>query len=44
MNRLNLHVYCDWLNDTDFLKRTYASEYTKIVLKKRIEQSAKVLF
>ena len=44
MNRLNLHVYCDWLNDTDFLKRTYASEYTKIVLKKRIEQSSKVLF
>ena len=44
MNRLNLHVYCDWLNDTDFLKRIYASEYTKIVLKKRIEQSSKVLF
>lgn len=44
MNSLNLHVYCDWLNDTDFLKRTYASEYTKMVLKKRIEQSDKVLF
>ncbi|MGJ0303376.1 hypothetical protein NG774_08560 [Aliarcobacter cryaerophilus] len=44
MNSLNLHVYCDWLSDTDFLKRTYASEYTKMVLKKRIEQSDKVLF
>ena len=44
MNRLNLHVYCDWLSDTDFLKRTYASEYTKTILKKRIEQSVKVLF
>lgn len=44
LNKLNLHVYCDWLSDTDFLKRTYVSEYTKIVLKKRIEQSSKVLY
>ena len=43
-NQLNYHIYCDWLNDTDFLKRKYAGEFTKIVLKKRIEQSKKVLF
>lgn len=44
MNKLNLHIYCDWFNDTDFLKRRYASKYTRIILKKRIEQSAKILF
>ena len=44
LNTQNLHAYCDWFNDTDFLKRTYVSEYTKVVLKKRIEQSSKVLF
>lgn len=44
LNKSQIHVYCDWFNDTDFLRRKYASEYTKIVLKKRIEQSKKVLF
>lgn len=44
LNTLNYHIYCDWVNDTDFLKRKYAGEFTKIVLKKRIEQSKKVLF
>lgn len=44
MNKLNLHIYCDWFNDTDFLKRKYASKYTRIILKKRLEQSRKVLF
>lgn len=44
MNKSNLHIYCDWFNDTDFLKRKYASKYTRIILKKRIEQSKKVLF
>ena len=43
-NQLNYHIYCDWLSDTDFLKRKYAGEYTKIILKKRIEQSKKILF
>jgi hypothetical protein len=44
LNTQKLHTYCDWFNDTDFLKRTYVSAYTEIVLKKRIEQSTKVLF
>lgn len=44
LNKSNLHVYCDWFNDTDFLKRQYAGEYTEIVLQKRIQQSKKVLF
>jgi hypothetical protein len=44
LNTQELHPYVDWFADTDFLKRTYASRYTEIVLKKRIEQSKKVLF
>ena len=31
-------------SDNDFLKRSFASEYTEIVLKRRIEQSRYILF
>ncbi|MBH0072231.1 toll/interleukin-1 receptor domain-containing protein [Pseudoalteromonas sp. NZS127] len=44
---LNMHgltVYCDWTSDNDFLKRELLSDYTKMVLKKRIEQSGAVIF
>ncbi|TQP26931.1 toll/interleukin-1 receptor domain-containing protein [Vibrio cholerae] len=44
---LNIHgltVYCDWTSDNDFLKRSLVSDYTKMVLKKRIEQSKCVIF
>lgn len=44
LNSKNITVYCDWTNDNDFLKRDLASEYTEIVLKKRIEQSKYLLF
>jgi len=44
LNKMDLHVYCDWLGDNDFLKREDAGEYTKVILKRRIEQSMKVLF
>jgi hypothetical protein len=44
LNKSNLNIYCDWLSDNDFLKREYASDYTKMILKRRIEQSKKVLF
>jgi len=44
LNKFNLNIYCDWLSDNDFLKRKHASNYTKMILKKRIEQSNKVLF
>lgn len=44
LNKSNLNIYCDWLSDNDFLKRKYASDYTKMILKRRIEQSNKVLF
>lgn len=39
LNNHGLTVYCDWTSDSDFLKRSLVSDYTKMVLKKRIEQS-----
>ena len=44
LNKMDLNIYCDWLSDNDFLKRKYAGDYTKAILKRRIEQSKKVLF
>ena len=44
MNKNDLHCYCDWVSDNDFLKRSLVSDYTAEVLKKRIEQSKKILF
>lgn len=43
LNKNKLSVYCDWISDNDFLKRDLVSDYTKAVLKKRIEQSKVVL-
>ena len=42
-NDNKMTCYCDWMSDNDFLKRNLASIYTKEVLKRRIEQSEKVL-
>lgn len=39
LNLEKLSCYYDWTSDQDFLKRTLISDYTKEVLKKRIEQS-----
>ncbi len=44
LNDQNKTCYCDWMSDTDFLKRDLVSDYTKEVLKRRIEQSNTVLF
>jgi len=44
LNKHNITIYCDWTSDSDFLRRKLASEYTRIVLKKRIEQSRIILF
>ncbi|EKF9882605.1 TIR domain-containing protein [Vibrio cholerae] len=44
LNNHDLSVYCDWTSDNDFLKRNLVSDYTKMVLKKRIEQSRCVVF
>ncbi len=44
LNHNKFTVYCDWTSDNDFLKRNLASNYTEMVLKKRIEQSSIVIF
>lgn len=44
LNKQGLTCYCDWSSDNDFLKRSLVSDYTKEVLKKRIEQSDRLLF
>ena len=44
LNKAKLHLYCDWMADSDFLKRAYVSKFTREVLKRRIEQSKRVLF
>ncbi len=43
LNEKNYTVYCDWTSDNDFLKRSLIGDYTKTVLKKRLEQSEKLL-
>ena len=43
-NKHSLNIYCDWTSDSDFLKRELVSEYTKVILKKRLEQSKNVVF
>ncbi|WNS42046.1 toll/interleukin-1 receptor domain-containing protein [Paenibacillus sp. MMS20-IR301] len=43
-NKHSLNVYCDWTSDNDFLKRELVSEYTKVVLQKRLEQSRNLVF
>lgn len=44
LNKHSLNIYCDWTSDNDFLKRELVSDYTKVVLKKRIAQSNNVVF
>lgn len=44
LNAHNISVYCDWTSDSDFLKRELVSEFTKIVLLKRLEQSRSLLY
>lgn len=43
-NKHSVNIYCDWTSDSDFLKRELISDYTKVVLKKRLEQSKNLVF
>lgn len=38
------NVYCDWISDSDYLKRHLVGEATKFVIEKRLEKSDNVLF
>lgn len=40
----NKNIYCDWISDDHYLKRTLISEATKLVIEKRMEQSKELVF
>lgn len=44
LNSQGYVVYCDWTSDNQFLKRGLVSDYTKMVLKKRLDQSENLIF
>lgn len=43
-NSNNKNIYCDWINDDDYLKRHLLCEATLSVLKSRLEQSDSLIF
>lgn len=43
-NKNNKNIFCDWINDSDYLKRHLLCEATLKVLEKRLEQSKYLLF
>ena len=43
-NKNNKNVFCDWINDSDYLKRHLLCDATLKVLEKRMEQSEYLLF
>jgi len=44
LNSKGKNVYCDWISDSDYLKRDLVREATLKVIEKRLEQSKSVLF
>ena len=44
LNSKGKNVYCDWISDSDYLKRNLVREATLKVLEKRLEQSKAILF
>ena len=43
-NKQNILVFCDWINDADYLKRHLVCEATLNVIEWRLEQSEEVIF
>lgn len=43
-NKQGKNVFCDWINDVDYLKRHLVCEATLKILEKRLEQSNALLF
>ena len=43
-NKRNKNVFCDWINDVDYLKRHLVCNATLKVLEKRMEQSTALIF
>ena len=44
LNKQKKNVYCDWINDTDYLKRKLVGTSTLEVIKKRIQQSKALIW
>lgn len=44
LNKSHKTIYCDWISDGHYLKRTLIGEATKLVIDKRLEQSKELLF
>lgn len=43
-NQLQKNVFCDWINDVDYLKRHLVCEATLNVIERRMEQSEALIF
>ena len=43
-NQLKKNVFCDWINDVDYLKRHLVCEATLKVIERRMEQSKALIF
>lgn len=44
LNEQKLNIYCDWISDTDYLKRKLVCRATLSVIERRIEQSEAIMF
>lgn len=44
LNKNGKNVYCDWINDIDYLKRNLVGQATGTVIEKRLKQSKNLLF
>lgn len=43
LNSKGKNIYCDWISDDSYLKRTLVGEATKAVIEKRLEQSNELI-
>ena len=43
-NQLKKNVFCDWINDVDYLKRHLVCDATLKVIERRMEQSKALVF
>ena len=44
LNKINKNIYCDWINDNDYLKRHLVGAATLNVILKRLQQSKELIF
>ncbi len=44
LNKNRKNVYCDWINDNDYLKRVLVGDATLNIIKNRMKQSKQLLF